>query len=103
MNNHLRLWYKFEATNDRKVIDLSGNNFDGIYENHPIWSTGMSGDSFKMEGNNGPYITIPKGVLKEMSSITIATRVKWLNSSVVNQWIYALGVDGKKCIYATPK
>lgn len=99
----LKLWYKFPETTGTKVEDLSGNNYNGTYANIPTWGAGMFGSSFLMGGSDTSYITIPKGVLKEVNNITIAARVKWTNSSMTNQWIYALGVDSKQCIFVTPK
>jgi alpha-L-arabinofuranosidase len=100
---HLKLWYQFQETTGTDVLDLSGNNYHGSYGNIPSWGKGMIGSSFITGGSNSSYITIPKGVLKKVNNITIAARVKWTNSSMLNQWIYALGVDSKKYIFATPK
>lgn len=100
---HLKLWYRFEETKDPIVKDLSGNDFHGSYKNNPNWSIGLTGESFKMEGNHPSYVLIPNGVLKDVSSITIASRVRWTSSSRANEWIYGLGVDIKKCLFTTPK
>lgn len=100
---HLKLWYKFPETTGTSVMDLSGNNFHGTYENLPHWGTGMTGSSFLMGEGNISYITIPKGVLQEVNNITIAARVKWTNNSITNQWLYALGIDSQKYICITPK
>ena len=102
---NLKLWYKFDEASGTTVVDSSSNGFNGTYVNTPAWSTGVSGNSFKMAGGNdstATYVKIPNGVLNGIDNITISTWVKW-DGNTVWQWLYALGVDTSKYIFTTPK
>ncbi|MBB3111333.1 beta-xylosidase [Paenibacillus phyllosphaerae] len=103
--SNLLLWYKFDETSGTTAADSSGYHFDGTYENTPAFSTGVNGGSFKMSGgsssSNAPYVTIPNGILKDKSSITVATFVKW-DGGTAFQWLYALGIDSNKYAFLTP-
>ncbi|GAB3896569.1 hypothetical protein GCM10027612_51210 [Microbispora bryophytorum subsp. camponoti] len=49
-----------------------------------------------------PYVKIPNGVLKGRGGVTVATYVKWSASTTVNQWLYGLGPDSTRYLFASP-
>ncbi|WP_159888604.1 family 43 glycosylhydrolase [Paenibacillus puerhi] len=103
---NLLLWYKFDETSGSTVVDSSGRGFDGTYVNTPAFGTGVNGGSFKMSGGasnsaTAPYVKIPNGILKDSTNMTVSAFVKW-NGGAINQWLYALGIDSNKYLFATP-
>ncbi|WP_171074544.1 family 43 glycosylhydrolase [Nonomuraea basaltis] len=100
----LLLRYEFDETGGSVAGDASGRGNDGAYERTPAWGEGVGGRSFKMSGGSGsPYVTIPNGVLKDASALTVAFHVKWNASTTANQWIYGLGPDSNKYLFTTPR
>lgn len=104
----LLLHYEFDETGGSVATDASGQGRHGRYERTPAFGTGVRGGSFKMTGgaNNSttaPYVTIPNGVFAGVTSTTVATWVKWDASSTANQWIYGLGPDSNRYLFATPR
>ncbi|MBW8886241.1 MAG: family 43 glycosylhydrolase, partial [Fibrobacteres bacterium] len=103
----LLLRYQFEETGGTTVVDSSGHGFDGTYINPPAWDAGVTGRSFKMNGGapgspTAAHVKIPGGVLNGLDAMTIATWVKWEGEGPW-QWLYGLGMDGNKYIFATPR
>ncbi|MEU4237704.1 family 43 glycosylhydrolase [Actinoplanes sp. NPDC026619] len=52
--------------------------------------------------SGGAYATIPNGVLAGQNSVTVAARVRWNASTTVNQWIFGLGPDSSRYLFASP-
>ncbi len=103
--SNLLLQYKFDETGGAKVVDSSGHGFNGTYVNQPAWGKGIDGRSFKLAGgaaNSAPYVQIPNGVLKGLDAVTIATWVKWEGDGAW-QWLFAMGRDADRYLFATPK
>jgi len=105
--SHLVLRYQFDETAGVVARDSSGRGYDGTYARTPAWGTGVQGGSFKMSGGGSssttaPYVTIPNGVLKDATGVTVSTWAKWSSSSTVNQWIYSLGPNSTKYLFTTP-
>ena len=46
-------------------------------------------------------MNIPNGVLKGVDSVTVSAYVKW-KASGDNQWLFGLGPDSDKYLFATP-
>ncbi|WP_223167487.1 family 43 glycosylhydrolase [Nonomuraea sp. SYSU D8015] len=104
----LLLHYTFDEKGGTVARDASGRGHDGSYERTPAWGDGVHGASFKMAGGAGtsttaPYVTIPNGVLKDVSDVTVAFHVKWNASATANQWIYGLGPDRNKYLFTGPR
>ncbi|MEU7938397.1 family 43 glycosylhydrolase [Microbispora bryophytorum] len=103
----LLLRYTFDETGGTVVHDASGHGNDGSYERTPAFGQGVEGGSFAMAGGpssstTAPYVKIPNGVLKGRSGVTVATYVKWNASTTVNQWLYGLGPDSTRYLFASP-
>ncbi|MGP3957707.1 family 43 glycosylhydrolase [Nonomuraea sp. 3N208] len=104
----LLLHYTFDEKGGTVARDASGRGNDGSYERTPAWGDGVHGASFQMVGGAGtsttaPYVTIPNGVLKDVSDVTVAFHVKWNASTPANQWIYGFGPDRNKYLFTGPR
>ncbi|GHE30718.1 family 43 glycosylhydrolase [Streptomyces capitiformicae] len=101
----LVLHYGFDETGGNIARDSSGHGYHGTYVRTPGFGTGVDGGSFKMSGGNSssssPYVKIPNGVLKDAGSVTVSTYVKWKGGDNF-QWLFGLGPDSNKYLFATP-
>ncbi|PIM71428.1 hydrolase [Streptomyces sp. JV178] len=101
----LVLHYGFDETGGSIVRDSSGHGYHGTYVRTPDFGTGVDGGSFKMSGGNSgsdsPYVKIPNGVLKGANGVTVSTYVKWKGGDNF-QWLFGLGPDSNKYLFATP-
>ncbi|MEW2118822.1 family 43 glycosylhydrolase [Streptomyces sp. NPDC005474] len=101
----LLLHYDFDETGGSIVRDSSGHGYHGTYVRTPAFGTGVHGGSFKMSGGNSssssPYVKIPGGVLKGATGVTVSTYVKWKGGDNF-QWLFGLGPDSNKYLFATP-
>lgn len=101
----LLLHYGFDENGGNIVRDSSGHGYHGTYVRTPAFGTGVDGGSFKMSGgsstSDSPYVKIPGGVLKDVNSVTVSTYVKWKGGDNF-QWLFGLGPDSDKYLFATP-
>ncbi|WP_328744309.1 family 43 glycosylhydrolase [Streptomyces sp. NBC_00285] len=98
----LLLHYGFDESGGNIARDSSGHGYHGTYVGTPDFGTGVDGGSFKMSGDSGsPYVKIPNGVLKNADSVTVSTYAKWKGGSSF-QWLFGLGPDSNKYLFATP-
>ncbi|MEU6919324.1 family 43 glycosylhydrolase [Streptomyces olindensis] len=99
----LLLHYDFDETGGSIARDSSGHGHHGTYVRTPDFGTGVDGGSFKMSGDSSssPYVKIPNGVLKNAGSVTVSTYAKWKGGSSF-QWLFGLGPDSDKYLFATP-
>ncbi|MEU5892247.1 family 43 glycosylhydrolase [Streptomyces sp. NPDC047461] len=101
----LLLHYDFDESGGSIARDSSGHGYHGTYVRTPDFGTGVEGGSFKMSGgdsgSSSPYIKIPGGVLKDTNSVTVSTYVKWKGGDNF-QWLFGLGPDSNKYLFATP-
>ncbi|MFJ3306340.1 family 43 glycosylhydrolase [Streptomyces sp. NPDC086549] len=99
----LLLHYGFDETSGNIAVDSSGHGYHGTYVRTPGFGTGVKGGSFKMSGDatSSPYVKIPNGVLKNADSVTVSTYAKWKGGDNF-QWLFGLGPDSDKYLFATP-
>ncbi|MFI9833338.1 family 43 glycosylhydrolase [Streptomyces sp. NPDC051913] len=99
----LLLEYGFDETGGNIARDTSGHGYHGTYARTPAFGTGVDGGSFKMSGDSStsPYVKIPNGVLKNADSVTVSTYAKWQGGASF-QWLFGLGPDSDKYLFATP-
>ncbi len=102
----LLLHYGFDETGGTIARDSSGHGYHGTYVRTPDFGTGVEGGSFKMSGGSSgsttsPYVRIPNGVLKNADSVTVSTYAKWKGGDSF-QWLFGLGPDSNKYLFATP-
>ncbi|MES5820562.1 family 43 glycosylhydrolase [Streptomyces sp. RG80] len=99
----LLLHYDFDESGGSIARDTSGHGNHGTYVRTPDFGTGVEDGSFKMSGDSAtsPYVKIPNGVLKNADSVTVSTYAKWKGGSSF-QWLFGLGPDSNKYLFATP-
>ncbi|MFD5540001.1 family 43 glycosylhydrolase [Streptomyces sp. NPDC127079] len=99
----LLLHYDFDESGGNIAVDSSGHGHHGTYVRTPAFGTGVKGGSFKMSGDatSSPYVKIPNGVLKDADSVTVSTYAKWQGGAGF-QWLFGLGPDSDKYLFATP-
>ncbi|CAM5713410.1 family 43 glycosylhydrolase [Streptomyces canus] len=99
----LLVHYGFDETGGNIAVDSSGHGYHGTYAGTPAFGTGVQGGSFKMSGDatGSPYVRIPSGVLRNADSVTVSTYAKWKGGSSF-QWLFGLGPDSDKYLFATP-
>ncbi|MFF3846630.1 family 43 glycosylhydrolase [Streptomyces sp. NPDC002328] len=99
----LLLHYGFDETSGSIARDSSGHGLHGTYVRTPAFGAGVHGGSFSMSGDSAtsPYVKIPNGVLKGVDSVTVSTYAKWKGGSSF-QWLFGLGPDSDKYLFATP-
>lgn len=98
----LLLHYGFDETGGTVAVDSSGHGHHGTYVGTPAFGTGVEAGSFRMSGDSGsPYVKIPNGVLRNADSVTVSTYAKWKGGSSF-QWLFGLGPDSDKYLFATP-
>ncbi|MFE2062470.1 family 43 glycosylhydrolase [Streptomyces sp. NPDC059467] len=99
----LLLHYDFDESGGNIAVDSSGHGYHGTYVRTPAFGTGVKGGSFKMSGDatSSPYVKIPNGVLKNAGSVTVSTYAKWKGGDSF-QWLFGLGPDSDKYLFATP-
>ncbi|MER5978369.1 family 43 glycosylhydrolase [Streptomyces sp. NPDC001857] len=99
----LLLHYTFDETSGSIARDVSGHGLHGAYERTPAFGTGVHGGSFAMSGDSAtsPYVKIPNGLLKDAGSVTVSTYAKWKGGAGF-QWLFGLGPDSDKYLFATP-
>ncbi|MFM9443257.1 family 43 glycosylhydrolase [Streptomyces acidiscabies] len=95
----LLVHYTFDETKGNIAVDSSGHGNHGTYVGSPESGTGVHGGSVKLSG--GSYVKIPGGVLKDAGSVTVSTYAKWQGGSSF-QWLFGLGPDSDKYLFATP-
>ncbi|WP_031486078.1 family 43 glycosylhydrolase [Streptomyces bicolor] len=98
----LLVHYGFDETGGNIARDSSGHGHHGTYVRTPDFGTGVDDGSFKMSGDDrSPYVKIPNGVLKNADSVTVSTYAKWKGGDNF-QWLFGLGPDSDKYLFATP-
>ncbi|MEU2772541.1 family 43 glycosylhydrolase [Streptomyces sp. NPDC007162] len=99
----LLLHYDFDETGGHIAVDSSGHGHHGTYVRTPAFGTGVKGGSFKMSGDasSSPYVKIPNGVLENAGSVTVSTYARWQGGNSF-QWLFGLGPDSDKYLFATP-
>ena len=100
--------YPCESANGTVLPDISGNGKNGTLANGsgsstPIgfsFATGMVGKALTLSASDKAYVSLPRGILAQLSQVTIATWVK-LNSGTDFQRIFDIGVDTNTFMYLT--
>jgi hypothetical protein len=103
----LVLQYTFDEGGGTVARDSSGHGNNGTYVGSPTFGTGVKNGDLQLAGGTSSttspqYVTIPNGVLKGVSDITVSAWVKMTASSDVNQWLFGLGPDNNKYLFMSP-
>ena len=98
--------YPCEGANGAVLPDTSGHSKNATLANGaggstPVgfsFGTGRVGNALTLSSSNQAYVSLPRGMLSQLSQVTIATWVK-LNSSAAFQRIFDFGVDTNTFMY----
>jgi hypothetical protein len=98
--------YPCESANGAVLPDTSGHGKNATLANGsggstPVgfsFGTGRVGNALTLSSSNQAYVSLPRGMLSQLSQVTIATWVK-LNSSAAFQRIFDFGVDTNTFMY----
>lgn len=103
----LVLQYRFDETGGTVAKDSSGHGRNGTYSGSPAFGTGVKDGALHLAGgasstSSPQYVTIPNGVLKGVSDITVSAWVKLTASSNTFQWLFGLGQDNTRYLFMSP-
>jgi len=98
--------YPCEGANGAVLSDTSGHGKNAALANGsggstPIgfsFGTGRVGNALSLSANDQAYVSLPRGILSQLSQVTIATWVK-LKSNTGFQRIFDFGVDTNTFMY----
>jgi hypothetical protein len=98
--------YPCESANGAVLPDISGRGNNAALANEsggstPVgfsFATGRVGNALTLRSGDKAYVSLPRGILSQLSQVTIATWVK-LNSSTAFQRIFDFGVDTNTFMY----
>jgi hypothetical protein len=98
--------YPCESANGAELPDTSGNRKNAVLANGSGGSTpvgfsfgkGMVGNALTLSSRDQAYVSTPRGILSQLTEVTIATWVK-LNASTQFQRIFDFGVDTNTFMY----
>ncbi|KTR90783.1 hypothetical protein NS220_15000 [Microbacterium testaceum] len=110
--DHLILDYDFDGGSvpTATVQDTSGKGRNGTLTN-PGSATLVDrqggGKALRLSGGardskTAPFITVPKGLFKDLQGTTISSWVKWEGDHTF-EWLYTLGKDNTSATFYTPK
>jgi hypothetical protein len=94
----LLLYYPCEQAVGATLRDESGRGNDGTLPNSRggyAFETGKVGKALRLNAGNRGYVSIPTGVFKDATDLTIATWIKVTASSRTLDRIFDVGVDAK--------
>jgi hypothetical protein len=99
--------YRFDETGGTVAKDSSGHGRNGTYSGSPTFGTGVENGAVHLAGgasstSNPQDVTIPNGVLKGVSDITVSAWVKLTASSNTRQWLFGLGQDNPRYLFMSP-
>lgn len=110
--SNLILDYDFEGLDlDTAVVaDKSGNGRDGFLANpgsstlvqRPDGGSALSLPGGDRSSTSASFVTIPKGLFKDLTQTTISSWVRWDGGDAF-QWLYTLGKDASSATFFTPK
>jgi hypothetical protein len=103
----LLAYYPCESANGAVLPDLSGHAQDASLANGsgggsaPVgfsFGPGMVGNAITLSASNSAYISLPKGIVSQLSEVTIAAWVK-PSASLAWQRIFDFGIDTNTFMY----
>jgi hypothetical protein len=91
-----------------RITDSSGNGADATLVNASTASlvAGVDGQALKLPGgassSAAAYVRVPAAPVIGSTDLTISARVRWDGTSAPWQWIYTLGTNTTRYLFATP-
>ncbi|MBW8781514.1 MAG: alginate lyase family protein [Verrucomicrobia bacterium] len=93
---------KFDETSGTSAADATGNGWTGTLVNAPTWASGKIGNAVSLASASSQYLTLPSGVVSDLSDFTIATWV-YLNSTSTWARIFDFGSGTERYMYLCPQ
>jgi hypothetical protein len=93
------LHYTMDQITGTTVPDSSGNGWDGTISGSTAITPGGDGDAIDLLGG---HVVVPRAALEGATDLTVSTRVRWDGEGGSWQWIFGLGSNTARYMFATP-
>ena len=93
---------KFDESSGTSAADFTGNNWSGALMNGPTWTAGLSNNAVNLASASSQYVSLPGGVVSNLSDFTISTWV-YLNSVTTFSRIFDFGTGTERYMFLTPQ
>ncbi|MDP3950690.1 LamG-like jellyroll fold domain-containing protein, partial [Microbacterium sp.] len=93
------LHYTMDDVSGSTVPDSSGNDWNGTISGAIAVIDGAEGSAIDLQGGR---VTLPREVLDGATDLTVSTRVQWSGDGGNWQWIFGLGSDTTRYLFASP-
>jgi hypothetical protein len=95
------VWYEFDESSGTTASDSSGNGQNATLVNGPTWVGGTIGNAVNLDGSND-YVSMPSGVVSELSDFSIAT---WVQLDTISDWsrVFDFGTGETVNMFLTPQ
>src|SRR5205814_2093421 len=92
----------FDATSGTTATDSTGHGWTGTLVNGPTWTTGKTGNAVNLASASSQYVSLPNGVVSDLSDFTIST---WVYLNTVSTWsrIFDFGTGTERYMFLTPQ
>ena len=97
----LHTYLKFDELSGAAASDSSGNGWDSVLTNGPVWSDGVFANAIDLDGSND-YIDMPDGLVEGLSEITVSA---WVNLDSASTWsrVFDFGTGTSNYMFLTPR
>jgi hypothetical protein len=92
---------KFDEMSGAAAADSAGNKWTGALVNAPAWTEGKLGRAVKLSGVSKQYISLPDGVVADLSDFTISAWV-YLDSVTKLTRIFDFGSGTERYMFLSP-
>jgi hypothetical protein len=97
-----RVHLKFDEAGGTTAVDSTGNGWNGTLQNGATWTAGYSNNAVNLSSNSSQYVSLPSGVMTNITDFTIAA---WINLSSVANWnrIFDFGTGTSVYMFLSPR
>lgn len=92
------LHYSMDGITGNTVPDSSGKGRDGTITGSTAVIDADTGKALDLTGGN---VSLPKSLLEGATDLTVTTRVRW-DGGASWQWLFGLGADNQRYLFASP-
>lgn len=89
-------YYPFDQTAGPTITDASGNGRNGTLSGTATFPAGVIGSGISLPGSSGDYVTLPSGLVKTLTSITITV---WVNVHTDQTWQRVFDFGSSQTVY----
>ncbi|WP_456284110.1 LamG-like jellyroll fold domain-containing protein [Microbacterium sp. JZ101] len=93
------LVYTMDDVADGNVPDSSGNGWDGVIVGDVPAVEGAEGGAIDVRSGS---VRVPRPALEGATDLTVSARIRWDGSGGAWQWVFGLGSDTTRYLFATP-